>query len=359
MAFLKNMFGIREIKTPIFYKDFTEESLQLNDLLKLREKVKSDKIEIIDRDIAFLKAGIQGEKNVYYELRNSFIPMICLHDIRIEDGDYIAQLDFIVITAQFIMILETKKLNGDIYINESGDFIRHIKNRSGRVIKKEGIYSPVAQNDRHVRIVKNLLMNKGIIKTLPVISGVVIANEKSIVNKTKAPNKIKHEIFRVDQLTDNINKQIKYYKKDRTLFEDIMKDIAEFFICNNTIIRYDYNAKYSLTENDFIEKSAWEEKITINGELDNSRVEIIQADKIVGDEKIQGSDKEIYNKLKEYRLSKSRELKIKPYFIYSNETLEDIVKVNPRTREDLIKVRGLGEKKINMYGDDIIMIING
>ncbi|MBO5131399.1 MAG: NERD domain-containing protein [Romboutsia sp.] len=37
--------------------------------------------------------------------------MICLHDIRIEKDDYVAQLDFVLVTAEFIMILEAKKLN--------------------------------------------------------------------------------------------------------------------------------------------------------------------------------------------------------------------------------------------------------
>ena len=64
--------------------------------------------------------------------------MICLHDIRIEDGDYAAQLDFVVITHKYIMILETKKLNGDILINECGDFIRSIKNNYSKGTKKRG-----------------------------------------------------------------------------------------------------------------------------------------------------------------------------------------------------------------------------
>jgi hypothetical protein len=53
---------------------------------------------------------------VYFELKNSFIPMLCLHDIRLEYNDYIAQFDFILITCKFIYVLETKKLNGDIEI---------------------------------------------------------------------------------------------------------------------------------------------------------------------------------------------------------------------------------------------------
>ena len=83
-----------------------------------------------------------GEQNVYYELKNSFIPMLCFHDIRLEYNDYVAQFDFIVITTKFIYVLETKKLSGDIEVNSDGDFIRIFKNNNGKVIKKEGMYSP-------------------------------------------------------------------------------------------------------------------------------------------------------------------------------------------------------------------------
>ncbi|MEN8075831.1 HRDC domain-containing protein [Clostridioides difficile] len=355
MAIFKNLLGIREIKSPIFYKEFREENYQLLDLIDLMDRVKSDKKEYIERDIAFLKSGIQGEKNVYFELKNSFIPMICLHDIRIQDGDYVAQLDFIVITAQFIMILETKKLNGDIYINESGDFIRYIKNKNGRVIKKEGIYSPIAQNDRHVRIVKNMLIKNGIIKSLPVISGVVIANPKSIVNKTKAPGKIKHEIFRYDQLTEIIKNKISYYKKDHNIFEDRMKNIGEFFMINNKSIRFDYNKKYSLTEEDFMEQGI-EEKIeeTIEEAIVKSITEEVVEVKIDKKEK---SYEELVDELKKYRLNKSREENIKPYFIYNNEMMEELITVRPKDKKELIAIRGFGPAKIEKYGQDIIQII--
>lgn len=74
MAIFKNLLGIREIKSPIFYKEFKEENRQLFDLIELRDKVKSNKKEYIESDITFLKAGIQGERNVYFEIKNSFIP---------------------------------------------------------------------------------------------------------------------------------------------------------------------------------------------------------------------------------------------------------------------------------------------
>ena len=354
MSILKRLLGIREIQSPIFYKDFKDENRQLLDLLDLKDKVKSSKKEYIERDIAFLKAGIQGENNVYFELKNSFIPMICLHDVRVQDGDYVSQLDFVVITAQFIMILETKKLNGDIYINESGDFIRYIKNKDGKVIKKEGIYSPIVQNERHVRIVKNILVKNGMIKNLPVISGVVIANPKSIINKSKAPGKIKYDIFRYDQLIEVIKNKINYYKKQHNISEDKMKSIGEFFIINNKSIRFDYNKKYGLTEMDFMEEIL-EEKVE-EEIVENIIEEVVEPEvnEVIKKEK---TYEELVAELKEYRLRKSREEKIKPYFIYTNDMMEEIIRIRPRDKKELIEIKGFGPVKIDKYGQDIVDIV--
>lgn len=86
---------------------------------------------------------------------------------------------------------------------------------------------------------------------MTIISGVVIANPKSIVNKTKASKKIKDEIFRYDQLTEILNEKLKVHK-DSEMLERRMKEVADFLIINNKNIHIDYNKKYLLTEEDFI-----------------------------------------------------------------------------------------------------------
>ena len=47
MAIFKNLFGIREIKTPVFYKDFKEENKELSDLLELTAMCIRERIMII------------------------------------------------------------------------------------------------------------------------------------------------------------------------------------------------------------------------------------------------------------------------------------------------------------------------
>jgi len=65
----------------------------------------------------------------------------------------------------------------------------------------------------------------------------------------------------------------------------------------------------------------------------------------------------LYKELKEYRLNKSREEKVKPYFLYNNLQLEAIIRAKPKTVEELKEINGFGNVKCEKYGADIIYII--
>ncbi|MBU3161261.1 NERD domain-containing protein [Clostridium frigoris] len=189
---------------------------------------------------------------MYYELKNSFIPMLCLHDIRIEYHDYVAQIDFIIITNKFLMVLEAKKLNGDIEITSGGDFIRSLKSNSGKVFKKEGMYSPISQNERHVNILREMLLKEGIIKTLPIKSVVILANPKTIINKNKAPKNIQDNIYKYDQITNLLKKELGNDKNTKNMLEKYMYQISDFLVKNNKPIIMNNKDKYSLTKEDFV-----------------------------------------------------------------------------------------------------------
>ncbi|EGT3615795.1 aldolase [Clostridium perfringens] len=366
---LKELFlGISSIKGPIWLKEFSEYNRQLEDLKELSCKVKSEKKNLIDRDIMYLNYGIEGEKNVSYEIKNSFIPMLALHDIRIEDGDSVAQMDYILITKSFILVLETKKLTGDISINESGEFIRYFKNRAGKVYKKEGIYSPVAQNERHVRILTEYLKKNKIIKKVPVYSCVVISNSKSVINKYKAPKEIKSQIIKYDQLTSFINLKLQYHKKlkDGIIFDELMYSIGNFLVENNKPIKFDYYKKYSLSEVDFIGKERMKNKLE-NNEKNQFTKEFLEEEynylkkenNLKSKDKIKyKNEEELRNKLKKVRISFAIKEKLPAYYIFNDETLEDILNKMPKTKEELLKVRGFGKVKVNKYGEEIIGVLN-
>lgn len=239
---------IGKLNNPVFHKEYEGPEKLIAELEKIREDIDNKELKAkIDQDIAFIKYGAQGEKNVSHELRNSFLPILVLHDICIKHEDYKVQMDYIVITHSFICILETKKLSGDIAINSDGDFIRSFKNKQGKVFKKEGMYSPISQNQMQVRILKDLLIKQGLIKHLPVESLVVIANPKSIVNTKYAKKDLKKQITKYDQLTPKLKSMLKTYEKINMSLAQVKK-ISEFLLeknCENV---------NNLSENGFVKK---------------------------------------------------------------------------------------------------------
>lgn len=357
MSILKEIFNIKDIKSPIFLKEFSDESNQINQLENLKSKIEDkNTINLISKDVNSLKEGLLGEQNVYYELKNSYIPMLCLHNIRIESEGNVAQLDFVLITHYFIMILETKKLSGDITINEAGEFTRTIKNKYGKALKKEGIYSPISQNERHVRILKDYLLKNNLIRTFPIISSVIIANPKSIINRYKAPYDIKNKIFKSDQLTTIINKELKKHIKSGSLLESRMYKIVNFLLDNHIEYNYDYYKRYSISSSDFITTKK-KVNTTIKDNVNTNR--IAAKDIIVKEDsaKVSDSNIELREFLRKYRYKKAQEEKVKAYFIFNDKVLDELVIKKPNTLKSLLEVRGLGDVKVSKYGLDLLDII--
>lgn len=63
--------------------------------------------------------------------------------------------------------------------------------------------------------------------------------------------------------------------------------------------------------------------------------------------------------LKKYRLNKSKELGIKPYMIFSNKEMNDIILIKPMDIDSLCKINGFGDVKCSKYGEDIVRIVGG
>lgn len=66
---------------------------------------------------------------------------------------------------------------------------------------------------------------------------------------------------------------------------------------------------------------------------------------------------ELFDKLKAWRRERAREEGIKPYIIFSDASLIEIANKLPKTKEDLMNIRGVGEKKIDKYGEEILNFI--
>ncbi|MGG7178003.1 DNA helicase RecQ [Clostridium paraputrificum] len=74
-------------------------------------------------------------------------------------------------------------------------------------------------------------------------------------------------------------------------------------------------------------------------------------------EEEQAINKELFAILKNWRREAANKEGIKPYIIFSDATLIEIVNKLPDKKEALLDIRGVGEKKVDKYGDEILKIL--
>ncbi len=65
----------------------------------------------------------------------------------------------------------------------------------------------------------------------------------------------------------------------------------------------------------------------------------------------------LITKLKDYRLQKSREENVKPYYIFTDVQINDLLLKMPKTKEKLLAVNGFGKVKVEKYGQEILEIL--
>lgn len=245
------MFQFDKIKEPVFLKESSSAVSRLEALKELHQKASGELRQKIEQEIGIVEAGIYGENQILFELKNSHIPMVVLHDLFLEVDGYTAQIDFLIVTRNRVFVLECKNLIGNIEIDSSGGFTRTLN--YGKRYWKEGIYSPITQNKRHLEVIKKIrmkakgnwltkmLFEKGFEDTY--CSVVVLANPKTYLNTKYAKKEVRDQVIRGDQLIAFINKS-NAEKNSANMTEKDMMELAQYFYQECKENPTDYLAKY-------------------------------------------------------------------------------------------------------------------
>lgn len=238
------------LNTPVFYADNSTAAAQLEELEALQSKATGETASLIESEIKNVRAGISGEKQIRYELENSHLPMYVLHDIYLEHNGLTAQIDYLIITRRHIFVIECKNLFGNIEINNTGDFIRTIPD--GKRTKREGIYSPITQNRRHLELIKQIraeeksvltkfLFEKSFYNTYNPI--VVLANPKTVLLAKYAKKEVREQVIRADQLVSYI-RRVDASSDSLPMSDKEMEELAAFFAGAHKENKTDYLEKF-------------------------------------------------------------------------------------------------------------------
>ncbi|MCQ2969435.1 MAG: HRDC domain-containing protein, partial [Clostridium sp.] len=69
-------------------------------------------------------------------------------------------------------------------------------------------------------------------------------------------------------------------------------------------------------------------------------------------------NKNLFNALKNWRKNRALKEGIRPYIIFSDSTLIQISNIQPNNKEELLGIRGMGEKKYEKFGEELLIIID-
>lgn len=320
-------------------------------------KEDSDTTQHIAREITLASYGEVGEKNIAFELKNAGMPMVIIHDLRLEFEDLTAQIDYVVVTRKLIFLIECKNLYGNIDIDNQGNFVRSYA-WNGRTVK-EGVYSPITQNQRHFEIMKQLYRASRKNSLSRVFSDkafddfyrsiVVLANPKTVLNAKYAKKEVKDQVIRADQLITHIKNQNKL-SKELPSSEKMMKECAERILALHKPNPTDYTQKYAERINkspETIVVAAVVQPVTNEKPTESHPVAKPPST-------AQLADAELVAKLKAYRLETSRTENVQAYEVFNNRQMEDLISQKPRTIEELQQISGFGPVKAEKYGPAIL-----
>ena len=331
MGLIDSAIDAFRFKDTVFYKENSDLQSKYDALKKLNGEYPNN--EELLSELFVVKKGLDGENEIAYQLKKAHIGMYVLRDIKVKHEDLTAQIDYVIITPVYTYYVECKNLVGNITVTDKGDFIIEFT-INGRKIKK-GMYSPLRQVEAQREVIRKIWeRNSSAIKKFFASKNfdyyrrvlVVAANQDTILNTNRAPKEMKYKILRADALVRQIEYDLDHRGNDEYLeSKKSMEEMAQSYV--------DLSSKEEINYYDYYkEKYCNDVSAPINDDLKDRLIEL--------------------------RKNRSNEMNIPAYYVFTNEELDKLVELRPKTIEELKNANILTTIKIKTHGEEIIKVIN-
>ncbi len=204
------------------------------------------KYTIIKEQLLMNLSGFNGEKAIDYHL--SFLPehYKILHDIRLKTGPHFFQIDTLIFSSKFAVLLEVKNIAGTLYFDQK--FHQLLRMLDGEETAFQDPLLQVQRQEGHFQ--KWLQANK--LTSIPLHSFVVISKPSTII-KTSPENKSLHRyVFHSELLP------LKITELEKTTISEIapeheLKKITRKILKHHTPLETSVLAKYKISEDDLMQ----------------------------------------------------------------------------------------------------------
>jgi len=238
-------------------KDPSEKALQQLEEMSQIPDLLEDTVANIEREIKTLKAGDRGEQDsayyidfYYKDSKNWAI----IHDLRIECGGNVAQIDHLLIDRLFeFYILESKSYAYGVKITDRGEFSFWHKNHY------ISIPSPIEQNKRHILVLEELLKREDIlpkrlgISIRPTYKSYVLISPKSNVIRPSGKEFNTDMVIKSDELFRQIQKETDQFNATdalnvmiKLISTETLIEFSERLISQHRPSSIDYYAKFDI-----------------------------------------------------------------------------------------------------------------
>ncbi len=231
-----------------------DKSALLAELERLAARAAPKQRGDIEEELRALRAGIKGEKEAAYLLdfhlkasRNTAI----IHDLRLDLDGRVAQIDHLLLHRTLnVFVLETKHFLTGIRITEGGEFLRWNAHRKAY----EGMPSPLAQNGRHIAVLRDAFARIDMptrlgVRLTPVFLPYVLVSSRAWIARPKqfdSSHVLKADLFSVE---DELNKRglLKGLGHiGRFVASDILRAIGRQLVAMHTPASIDYAVRFGL-----------------------------------------------------------------------------------------------------------------
>lgn len=232
---------VKELEIPI--------TIQKLEALLRRIPEQHHKRAEIEKDLARRRAGFRGEESLDYylnELEDESYSIF--HDIRLPLNNHHFQIDILLLSNHFALIIEVKNISGTLHFDHTfNQLIR--TNAKG---KEEGFLDPFSQVDQQSRQLQKWFQQQKL-PIIPVETLIVIANPSTIIKASTGHftqyQKLCHSVKLVQKIKWFENK---YINNNEAISAKGRKKLDKTLLKTNTPLNIDILKRFNISHADII-----------------------------------------------------------------------------------------------------------
>ncbi len=228
----------------------------------LTEPIPENKRFLVERELRYIKTGIQGETDAAYFIDFHFAHSrnwTVIHDLCLEHQGRVAQIDHLLINRFFhVYVLESKNFSYGVKITGAGEFLVNYKNRY------VSIESPIEQNNRHIIILEEIFKQYDVtpkrlgITIIPTFKSYILMSPKSRVIRPSRDDfdtgmVIKSDALRtqIDKDVDKMNPLSVLAAASKIVSGETIKEASERLAAVHSPMKMNYRKRFGLDEANF------------------------------------------------------------------------------------------------------------